>query len=61
MNVVGIEGNNNKIDAIKVLEESTGKLKRIEGDYFLSTMPIKDLINSFEEDLPCMFRKWPKV
>ena len=52
MNVVGIEGNNNKIDAIKVLEESTGKLKRIEGDYFLSTMPIKDLINSFEEDLP---------
>ena len=52
MNVVGIESNNKEVEAIKVLDESTGELKRIEGDYFLSTMPVKDLINSFEEDLP---------
>ena len=52
MSVVGIESNNNGIDSIKVLEESTGELKRIKGDYFISTMPVKDLINSFEEDLP---------
>jgi len=52
MSVVGIESNENGLVAIKVIEESTGELKRIEGNYFLSTMPIKDLINSFEEDLP---------
>ena len=52
MSVVGVESNENGLVAIKVIEESTGELKRIEGDYFLSTMPIKDLINSFEEDLP---------
>ena len=50
--VIGIESNGNRLDAIKVLEQSTGEFKRIKGDYFLSTMPVKDLINSFEDDLP---------
>jgi protoporphyrinogen oxidase len=50
--VVGIESNRNRLDAIKVLEQSTGEFKRIKGDYFLSTMPVKDLINSFKDDLP---------
>ena len=53
MSVIGIESKKeNRLDAIKVLDDSTGELKRIKGDYFLSTMPIKDLINSFEENLP---------
>ena len=52
MSVVGIESNNSGIDSIKVLEESTGELKRIKGDYFISTMSVKDLINSFEENIP---------
>ena len=52
MSVVGIESNNSGIDSIKVLEESTGEFKRIKGDYFISTMPVKDLINSFEENIP---------
>ncbi len=51
--VIGIESNGNRLDAIKVLEQSTGEFKRIKGDYFLSTMPVKDLINSFKDDLPC--------
>jgi protoporphyrinogen oxidase len=51
--VVGIESKENRLDAIKVLNEFTGEFKRIEGDYSLSTMPVKDLINSFECDLPC--------
>ncbi len=50
--VVGIESTENRVVAIKVLEELTGKLKRIEGDYFLSTMPVKDLINAFEDNVP---------
>jgi len=52
-NVVGIESQKNRLNAIKVLDESTGEFKKIEGDYFLSTMPVKDLINAFEEKLPC--------
>ncbi len=51
-NVIGIENQNNILNSIKVKDESTGELKKIEGDYFLSTMPVKDLINSFEEKLP---------
>jgi protoporphyrinogen oxidase len=51
--VVGIESIENRLNTIKVLEESTGEFKRIEGDYFFSTMPVKDLINSFEGKLPC--------
>ena len=51
--VVGIESSENRLNTIKVLEESTGEFKRIEGDYFFSTMPVKDLIDSFEEKLPC--------
>jgi len=50
--VIGIQNNESELNAIKVLDEFTGEVKKIEGDYFLSTMPVKDLINSFEEDLP---------
>jgi len=52
MRVIGIDSSESGLDAVSVMDESTGDLKRIEGDYFLSTMPVKDLINAFEEDLP---------
>jgi len=50
--VVGIEATDDRITAIKVRDEKTDQLKRIEGDYFFSTMPIKDLIHSFEGEVP---------
>ena len=50
--VVGIKSSGNKIVSIKVRDESTGKLEIIEGDYFFSTMPVKDLISYFEDDVP---------
>ena len=50
--VVGVESADHKVAAIKVVDESTHEIKRVEGDYFLSTMPVKDIINAFEEDLP---------
>ena len=49
--VIGVECSNNRVIAIKVIDDS-GELKRIEGDYFLSTMPVKDIINAFEGDIP---------
>jgi protoporphyrinogen oxidase len=51
-NVVGIESSEDEIIAIDVRDEYTSELKRIEGDYFFSTMPVKDLINAFEDNLP---------
>ena len=51
-NVVGLEFNSGEIVAIKVHDESTGELKRIVGDYFFSSMPVKDIINAFEGNLP---------
>ncbi|KAF5028734.1 hypothetical protein DSECCO2_655960 [anaerobic digester metagenome] len=50
--VVGIEATGDRITAINVKDESTDQLKRIESDYFISTMPVKDLINSFEGEIP---------
>jgi len=50
--VIGIQNNESELNAIKVLDEFTGEVKKIEGDYFLSTMPVKDLINSFEGNIP---------
>jgi protoporphyrinogen oxidase len=49
--VIGVECSNNRVIAIKVIDDS-GELKRIEGDYFFSTMPVKDIINAFEGDVP---------
>jgi protoporphyrinogen oxidase len=50
--VVGIESTDEEVVAIKIVDESTDQIKRVEGDYFFSTMPVKDMINAFEEDLP---------
>ena len=50
--VVGINGSENNIVAVKVKDESTGEIETVEGDYFFSTMPVRDLINSFESNVP---------
>jgi protoporphyrinogen oxidase len=50
--VVGVESYDKEVVAIKFMDKSTDEIKRIEGDYFISTMPVKDLINAFEEDTP---------
>ena len=52
MKVTGISNNKNGLDSVTVLDVSTGNSHKIKGDYFLSTMPVKELINSFEEDIP---------
>ena len=49
---VGIEGDGNSISSIKIRNEETGEIKTVTGDYFFSTMPVRDLINSFESDVP---------
>jgi len=47
--VVGVEYKDGKIKSIKIKDAKTGEKKDMEGDYFFSSMPIKDLIKAFSE------------
>lgn len=47
--VIGIEHEDGKVKRIKIKDVSTGDLKTQEGDFFFSTMPVKDLINAMGE------------
>lgn len=47
--VVGLVANSkNGIAAVKIKDNKTGKIKQVSGDYFFSTMPIKELIPAVE-------------
>lgn len=50
--VVGLKNEDNRIFSVDVKNETTTEIKTIKGDYFFSTMPVKNLINSFENDVP---------
>jgi len=50
--VIGIKHENNKIVEVTVRNEETGEVSSQKGDYFFSSMPVKDLIFAFEEGLP---------
>jgi len=54
--VVGIESDVKQVVGIKLKDES-GQLKNYKGDYFLSSMPVKDLINSFQGEVPLEVQK----
>ena len=50
--VVGIKTQGNKIVGIDLKDELTGDITTQKGDYFFSTMPVKDLIASFDREVP---------
>ncbi len=50
--VVGFETNNNQIISITIRNEKTGEELEVEGNYFFSCMPVKDLIKSMGEQIP---------
>jgi protoporphyrinogen oxidase len=49
--VVEIISDADRIVEVKVKDEATGELKIHSADYFISTMPVKDLIESFKDDI----------
>lgn len=49
--VVGINYEDNKIISVYV-QDSDGDIKEFKADYFISSMPIKDLIESMGENVP---------
>jgi protoporphyrinogen oxidase len=50
--VTGIEYSGNTITSITYSDRSTGLKKSISGEYFFSTMPVKELINAMGEGVP---------
>jgi protoporphyrinogen oxidase len=50
--VTGIRISDDKICEVTYYDHSTNKTSILAGDYFISTMPVKDLINAMGEDVP---------
>lgn len=50
--VTGLRYQDSKIVEIEVRDEVTGKIIIAKGDYFFSTMPVKDLIQALGRDTP---------
>lgn len=46
--VTSLHASGNRIEAVTVRNLDTGQEERLEGDYFISTMPIRELVNSLE-------------
>lgn len=44
--VVGLHAEGDRIVAADIRDNATGEVSRVEGDYFISTMPVKDLVAS---------------
>ncbi len=55
--VNGIEYTGQHITGVLVEDKSNGKMKSVKGDYFISSMPVKDLINSFKGNIPVEVQK----
>ena len=46
--IIGITHDGDNVKHVKIYDHSTDETKIVEGDYFFSTMPVKDLIYSME-------------
>jgi protoporphyrinogen oxidase len=50
--VTGIHNANGQIQSVTAMSIATGQTTTYEADYFISTMPIKDLVNAFAHPAP---------
>jgi len=50
--VVGVETTGERIVAVQVRDEQTGQVTRHTGDYFISTMPVRELIAAMDSGVP---------
>jgi protoporphyrinogen oxidase len=54
--VVGIETIGDRVVAVEMVNDAGGR-ERVEGEYFLSTMPMKDLVRAMRSDVPANVRE----
>lgn len=50
--VIGINFNNNEITSVLVKNEKTNEITEHCSDYYISSMPVKDLIQSIKDEIP---------
>ena len=50
--VIGFKHQGEKVLEVEVRDENTGDIMKQKGDYFFSTMPVKELIESFGKGVP---------
>ncbi|MCC7550830.1 MAG: NAD(P)/FAD-dependent oxidoreductase [Methanobacterium sp.] len=50
--VTGLLGEGECISGVQVVNKSTGETLEEKGEYFFSTMPVRDLVNAFKFDVP---------
>lgn len=55
--VVGINFENNKVSSIEMKNTLTGETETLIGDYCISTMPVNELMNSFNRKVPSAVKK----
>lgn len=49
---VGVNFNNNKITSVSIQNTQTGEIKEHKADYYISSMPVKDLIKAMGKSVP---------
>ena len=50
--VIGVTSEDNRVTEVLVKDEDSGEIINKKADYFFSTMPVKDLIESFTKEVP---------
>ena len=55
--VIGLSLDHDRIDSVSVLNTLTGGSKEIRADYFISTIPVRELINSMGDKIPQEIKK----
>ncbi len=50
--VIGLKLDRNNIVEVKIKDTKTGEIKDVQGDYFFSTMPVKELIHCMGNKVP---------
>ncbi len=50
--IVGLRAEGGRVVEVTVRDETTGQTRAVSGDYVISTMPIKDLINALGDAVP---------
>lgn len=58
--VVGVKFEDNKVIEVEVRDKKSNKVRTYEGDYFFSTMPVKELILAMGDKVPPEVRKIAK-
>lgn len=54
---VRLHADGSRIRAVDIRDEKTGEVETVEGDYFFSTMPVRDLVENLEAEVPSEARR----